>query len=146
MPPSSTGPLALSQYLTKLIAAMCLERGGELRIRRSKIREVDEEGAPQMLVEDSDTETDELVLRFGSKHSAVYPVTPECRTQRPNSETISPPTLNPSSPQSRPPLTEDQLAALEMVNKLRKVKAQQSRVRDTRQSDLSEILGQNSTS
>src|ERR1700677_2583256 len=112
MPPIDTSPQSVVRYLTRLLAAMCQERGGELRIRRSVIRNIEEENQRQLLCEDIDSGKDELVLRFGSKHSAVYPVEPECLTPK-TSPPTSQPTSSPSSPQSRPPLSEEQLRLME---------------------------------
>jgi hypothetical protein len=76
MPPTGTTPL---QYLTRLLAAFVRQNGGEIRIKNKHIREVMEVEARQALFEDEDTKKDEIVLRFGSKHSAIYPIEPECR-------------------------------------------------------------------
>src|SRR5271154_2782373 len=149
MPPSATGPLALAHYLTQLLTAMCIERGGELRIPMKAIRSVREESSRQMLVEDTNTETDELVLRFGTKHSAVYPLEPECHSPKTSPQTlVSPPISIPSSPQSRPPLSDEQLRQMEIAVRTARVKARAERTaeqaREQRQNDLSEILDRNS--
>ena len=141
----------LANYLTQLLAALCVAQGGELRIDRKALRQITEEGSRQLLCEDTNTETDELVLRFGSKHSAVYPVEPECLLQKPISPNnpTSPDTSNPSLAGVRRPLTPEQLRALELLQTYQRRK---SRVKPrtaesvTAQSELSEILGSNSIS
>src|SRR5580700_11374162 len=125
MPPVDTQPQSVVRYLTRLLTALCIERGGELRIPLKAIREVAAETSRQMLVEDTNLESDELVLRFGTKNSAVFPVEPECPSPRPTlvPNQTSQSTLNPSSPQARQPLTDEQLKALELVNRYRRMKA-----------------------
>lgn len=145
MPPPDTSPQSVVRYLTRLLTAICIHNGGELRIPRSAIREVEESNARQMLCEDTNTETDELVLRFGTKHSAVYPVEPECLSQKPTLvPNIQPQTSPiPLSPKSRKPLSEAELEKMERAVRAAKiaarVRAQPSSV--SGQSELSEILG-----
>ena len=142
MPPSSTTPAATIQYLTRLLSALVLEHKGELRISQKLLRRLDEPAARQVLLEDIDLQKDEIVLRFGSKHSAIYPVEPQggsdasappiCQpTTQPQPQTtssqppqpVSPPTHLPpraknvqvpiDQPQVRPPLTDAQIARAE---------------------------------
>jgi hypothetical protein len=77
MPPSDTSPTAVNRYLTRILAALAKGAGGELRIKRRLLRQVEDEPARQVLLEDLDSRADEIVLRFGSKHSAIYPVEAE---------------------------------------------------------------------
>src|ERR1039457_6456547 len=74
MPPTDTAPASVIRYLTRLLAALAVQAGGELRIPLKAVRMVASEDNRQALLEDTNIETDELVLRFGSKLSAVYPV------------------------------------------------------------------------
>lgn len=148
MPPPDTSPQSVVRYLTRLLTAICIHNGGELRIPRYAIRQVEESNARQMLCEDTNTETDELVLRFGTKHSAVYPVEPECLSQKPNQPSVQPNVQPqtfpiPLSPQSRKPLSEAELEKMERAVRAAKiaarVKTQPASV--SGQSELSEILG-----
>jgi Sec-independent protein translocase protein TatA len=122
MPPSSTTPEAINRYLTRILAALAKRAGGELRIPRKALRQVEDETSRQVLLEDLDSKRDEIVLRFGSKHSAIYPV--ESETSNPSSQTVQQqrtpaPTPQPSpppaknAPQSVLPFTEEQLAKAE---------------------------------
>lgn len=149
MPPPDTAPQSVVRYLTRLLTAICIHNGGELRIPRYAIRQVEESTARQMLCEDTNTETDELVLRFGTKHSAVYPVEPECLSQKPNQPSVQPnvqpQTFGIPQPQakSRRPLSEAELEKMERAVRAAKiaarVKTQPASV--SGQSELSEILG-----
>ena len=143
MPPVDTQPQSVVRYLTRLLTAVVIHNGGELRIPLKAIREVAEESSRQMLVEDTNVESDELVLRFGSKHSAVYPVEPECLSPKPISPSnqTSAPISNPSSPQVRPPLTDEQERALEMLARYRRIKA-----RIKKQPPEGSVLGRNELS
>lgn len=107
MPPPDKTPESQLRYFLRLLAAIVSEGGNELRIPLSALRKLDADGNRQALLEDTDLTSDELVLRFGTKNSAMYPVEPECQT-RPQ----SPPSPQPQAPspalsrreQSQPPL------------------------------------------
>ena len=126
MPPPDKTPESQLRYFLRLLAAICAEGGNELRIPMSALRRLDAEGSRQALIEDSDTEKDELVLRFGTKHSAMYPVEPECL--RPATPTPQPQPSQPQQPSSpvssplpsRKPLTVNELAKAELkIRRLR---------------------------
>src|SRR5579872_5201739 len=105
MPPLDTSPPSVVRYLTRLLTALCLERGGELRIPLKGVRVLEQEPTRQMLIEDTNVETDELVLRFGTKHSAVFPVDSECvKTSATTPQTSQPTsTLSSQKPSVRKP-------------------------------------------
>lgn len=159
MPPHSTARCsscnkspAMTDYLTRILAALVRDNGGELRIPLRSIRAIADSESRQMLVEDTNVESDELVLRFGTKHSAVYPVEPECKT--PSTQPTEPNAKPPSSPVVRPPLSPAEELKLEATLRAKRVKrtlgqqrAEESqRQREQERNDLSEILGPNSTS
>lgn len=145
MPLSNNDPQSINRHLTRLLAAMADDNGGELRIPLKSVRKIEQESARQMLCEDTDVEKDELVLRFGTKHSVVYVVEPECPTPRQNAQ-ASPATSQPTStPSSRKPMTVEQLAKLEKNLRARRVEAQLKQDKERQQRELSEILGSNST-
>lgn len=147
MPPVDTSPQSVIRYFTRLLTALTVQAGGELRIPMKVIREVEEETSRQALLEDTNTDTDELVLRFGTKHSAVYPVESEqCASPKLPSATISQPVQlsRPEVPnQRRPPLTDDQILSLQRkVNarvRMIQLKREQAQ-REKEQEDLSSIL------
>lgn len=124
MPPSDTTPQATIRYLTRILAALSKAAGGELRIKRKLLRQVEDETSRQVLLEDLDSRKDEIVLRFGSKHSAIYPVESETSKQ-PVQTAQQPPQVqtppspspqrprDPSAPQSALPFTDEQLARAE---------------------------------
>lgn len=127
MPPVGNTPQDNVRYLTKILAAFVQQAGGELRIGQKFLRTVAEESSRQALFEDTDTKKDELVLRFGSKHSAIYPIEPECRVpEQPASRVQSQPQTPanlPSQPANpgRAPMTESDLARIE--TKIRQMRA-----------------------
>ena len=98
MPPSDSSPQAVNRYLTRILAALSKAAGGELRIKRKLLRQVEDETSRQVLLEDLDSRRDEIVLRFGSKHSAIYPV----ESEKASSERISQTTTSPISAQPNP--------------------------------------------
>lgn len=128
MPPTSTSPQDTVQYLTRLLTALVKRAGGELRVPRKLLRQLGDESNRQVLLEDTDSKRDEIVLRFGSKHSAIYPVEPEVAPSPANlSRTASQQPLQPQSSQpatsqqrSHAPLTDEQLARVE--RKLRQIR------------------------
>lgn len=123
MPPTDPSPEANLRHLRRLLGAICLQNGGEYHIECKHLRDIEESGARQALIED--TVNDRIVLRFGSKHSAVYILEPECLTTKnsnasaPSSnQTVIPLPVSPGKPMVQKPLTDDQLARAE-----RKVRA-----------------------
>lgn len=123
MPPTDKSDQSVIRYLTRLLAAQALDAGGVLRISLKSIRQIESEGSRQMLCEDTDIAADELVLRFGSKHSAVYPVEPEsCASPKPQSPTQRTTDQN-SSPSVTLPKTVEELQKLERTVKARKAAA-----------------------
>ena len=112
MPPVDTQPQSVIRYLTRLLAALAIQAGGELHIPMKEVRQVAEEDHRQALLEDTDTEKDEIVLRFGSKSFAVYPVEPD----KPCDSTNTKPPVQPKQeqkPTTRAPLSMEQLNLLE---------------------------------
>lgn len=143
MPPLDTSPQSVIRYFTRLLSALTLQAGGELRIPMKFVREISSVDARQALLEDTNTESDELVLRFGTKHSAVYPVESD---KWPSSSTASPPPqpARPESPQQvREPLTVERLQKLQRAihQRLQKASLQKEQtLRERQQEDLSSIL------
>jgi hypothetical protein len=60
MPAYTRGEASLESYLVKIIAALCRQAGGEIRIRGDQIDVIDQ---PVTLLKDWDSKTQELVLR-----------------------------------------------------------------------------------
>ncbi len=78
------GELSLEAYLVRILAALCRQNGGELRIKGELVDAINE---PTTLLKDWDTRTQELVLRthmgtFGE----VFRVIPE---KQPTKEVIA---------------------------------------------------------
>lgn len=74
------GELSLEAYLVRILAALCRQHGGELRIKGELVDAINE---PTTLLKDWDTHTQELVLRthmgtFGE----VFRVMPEKQPTR----------------------------------------------------------------
>lgn len=129
MPPAEKSEVAKLRYFTRLIAAIVTDHGkaGELRVKKSTLDRLNGEPSRQALFEDFDTRRDELVLRFGSKLSAVYPFEGDGATcQNPKQQPAQPSTTSTAPdlfpltsepttfpPQSRPPLSDAELAAAE---------------------------------
>jgi hypothetical protein len=130
MPPTSTDDRSVRLYLTRLLGALCLELGGEIHIPLKTLRQIADSDSRQLLVEETDLEADELVLRFGSRHSAIYPIEPEqawASTTTPFSRAVAtspqplpagPSVMVPGQPpppqaQVRAPLTDEDLAKIE---------------------------------
>ena len=139
MPPTGTTQTDTIRYLTKLLAAFVRQSGGELRIKNKFIREVSDETSRQALFEDTDAKRDELVLRFGSKHSAIYPVEPECQSP-PQPVTTSKPTspvLNsPENPFRKGTVPLDDAAIARMERGLKRVKVAAALQREAKQQTL----------
>ena len=145
MPPTDTSPQSVNRYFKRLLAALTLQAGGELRIPQKFIRQVLDESSPQALFEDYNAETDETVLRFGTKNSAVFTIEPEpCdspKLRSVTSQTIPPsspppPDLSAQTPRGRPPLTEQQLGAI--AQKVRQMQIQAAMKRGREQATSSE--------
>lgn len=123
MPPVGTTP---QQYLTRMLAALIVQNGGELRIKSKFMREVMRESERQAIFEDTDAKKDEIVLRFGSKDSTLYAIEPECRANgqpepkvRTQPQTAATIPAEPA-PQGRLALTDQDLANMEV--KIRKIR------------------------
>ena len=103
--------------LTQILAVLAKKNGGELRIKRSALRKMNEESF--RLFEDVDDKKDELVLRFDAKHQGVYVVEAECKEKttttvvQPQPRAASPSAITPTTPQSALPFTDEQLARAE---------------------------------
>ena len=80
----SRGDLSLEAYLVRILAALCRQAGGELRIKGELIDVIDQ---PTTLLKDWDSKTQELVLRthMGS-FGEVFRVVPE---KQPTKEVIA---------------------------------------------------------
>jgi len=78
------GELSLEAYLVRILAALCRQNGGELRIKGELVDAINE---PTTLLKDWDTHTQELVLRthMGS-FGEVFRVVPE---KQPTKEVIA---------------------------------------------------------
>lgn len=78
------GELSLEAYLVRILAALCRQSGGELRIKGELVDAINE---PTTLLKDWDTHTQELVLRthMGS-FGEVFRVVPE---KQPTKEVIA---------------------------------------------------------
>lgn len=74
------GELSLEAYLVRILAALCRQNGGELRIKGELVDAINE---PTTLLKDWDTRTQELVLRthMGS-FGEVFRVVPEKQPTR----------------------------------------------------------------
>jgi hypothetical protein len=73
MPAYNRGEASLESYLVKIIAALCRQAGGEIRIRGDLVDVIDQ---PVTLLKDWDSKTQELVLRthlgsFGEVFRAI---------------------------------------------------------------------------
>ena len=73
MPAYNRGQASLESYLVKIIAALCRQAGGEIRIRGDLIDMIDQ---PVTLLKDWDSKTQELVLKthlgsFGEVFRAI---------------------------------------------------------------------------
>jgi hypothetical protein len=84
MPAYNRGEASLESYLVKIIAALCRERGGEIRVKGELIDVIDQ---PVTLLKSWDSSSQELVLRttMGS-FTEVYRVIPE---KQPTKEVIA---------------------------------------------------------
>lgn len=90
----SRGDLSLEAYLVRILAALCRQNGGELRIKGELVDAINE---PTTLLKDWDTRTQELVLRthmgtFGE----VFRVVPE---KQPTKEVIAADPLKRETPE-----------------------------------------------
>jgi hypothetical protein len=84
------GELSLEAYLVRILAALCRQNGGELRIKGELVDAINE---PTTLLKDWDSRTQELVLRthMGS-FGEVFRVVPE---KQPTREVIAADPLKP---------------------------------------------------
>jgi hypothetical protein len=84
MPAYNRGEASLESYLVKIIAALCREHGGEIRVKGELIDVIDQ---PVTLLKSWDSASQELVLRttMGS-FTEVYRVIPE---RQPTKEVIA---------------------------------------------------------
>jgi hypothetical protein len=84
MPAYSRGDASLESYLVKIIAALCKERGGEIRVKGELIDVIDQ---PVTLMKSWDSASQELVLRTTmGTFTEVYRVIPE---KQPTKEVIA---------------------------------------------------------
>ena len=76
----SRGELSIEAYLVRLLAALCRQNNGEVRIKGELIDTI---GEPTTLVKSWDTGAQELVLRVGvGSFVEVFRVNPEKQAQR----------------------------------------------------------------
>lgn len=81
MPAYSRGDLSVEGYLLRILAALCKQSGGELRISGE---EVDRVGEPTTLTKEWDSEKQQIVLRVESvSFREVFRLTPEKQTPKP---------------------------------------------------------------
>ena len=74
------GELSIDAYLVRILAALCQQSGGELRVKGEL---VDKIGEPTALLKEWDSVKQELVLRTGmGTFVEVYRVNPETRPAR----------------------------------------------------------------
>jgi hypothetical protein len=74
------GNLSVEGYLLRILAALCRQSGGELRVSGE---EVDRVGEPTALTKEWDSKTQQLVLRVESvSFREVFKLTPEKQTPR----------------------------------------------------------------
>jgi hypothetical protein len=67
--PHDRGPMSLDAYLLRLLAAIVIDNGGELRIKAQTVLNL--EGTPA-LIRTRDKKRDEIVLRFGLPDTETY--------------------------------------------------------------------------
>jgi hypothetical protein len=120
------GELSLEAYLVRILAALCRQNGGELRIKGELVDAINE---PTTLLKDWDGHTQELVLRthMGS-FGEVFRVIPE---KQPTKEVIAadpirtqqeqPLTLPFNPPPKRSALSDEKLAEMETILTKRRV-------------------------
>lgn len=132
MLPLDTSPQSRLEYLTRMLSALCVQSGGELRIPGKIVRELEQAEARQAMFYDENLTTDEIVLRFGTKNAAVFPVEP-CRKpkesvspQPQSTQTQTSPPMD-GKPQVRKPWTEERLAAAEKKIRAARIVAQMRR-------------------
>lgn len=126
------------EYLTRMLSALCVQAGGELRIPGKIVRELEQAEARQAMFYDENLTTDEIVLRFGTKNAAVFPVEP-CRKPK---ELVSPQPQStkesiPGTPQSRKPMSDQDLDRLE--KKLNAAKVVIRMKREAKEQQLQEL-------
>lgn len=80
MPAYSRGDLSVEGYLLRILAALCRQSGGELRISGE---EVDRVGEPTTLTKEWDSAKQQIVLRVESvSFREVFRLTPEKQTPK----------------------------------------------------------------
>ena len=80
MPAYSRGDLSVEGYLLRILAALCRQSGGELRVSGA---EVDRVGEPTTISKEWDPDHQQLVLRVESvSFREVFKLTPEKQTPR----------------------------------------------------------------
>lgn len=120
----SRGDLSLEAYLVRILAALCRQNGGELRIKGELVDAISE---PTTLLKDWDTRTQELVLRthmgtFGE----VFRVVPEKQAVR---EVIAADPIKPNGqtkqeelfPRKGSTLDNEKLSAMEQTLQKRRI-------------------------
>lgn len=142
MPPQlkdgDTPERAALRWMTRILAALAHQsKDGTVTISRRSLEAVSDVSERQALFEDRDNRGN-LVLRFGSKHSAVYPVESDTRwddpreartnsrprVETPSSAASSPspsPSPSPTDPQVVPPKTDQKIAQLEATIKKQQI-------------------------
>src|ERR1035441_1310170 len=117
MPPSDSSLESRYRYANRLLAALTLQAGGELRIPMKFVRTIEQEDKRQALMEDSNFDSQEIVLSLFTKHAALYPIEPEPCLDSPKPRSVTsasqpspqvPSSSPPPSTTGRPPLSEDQ--------------------------------------
>ena len=144
MLPQDTSTQSRLEVLTRLLAAVCIQAGGELKISGLTIHQLEDSEGRQALFYDEDRGTGEIMLRYGSRASAVFPVEP-CRKQATSSTTstildplkagVSP---SPGEPRVRKPLTDEYLAKAEKKIRAARVVLNMKREQEAQQPVSSE--------
>jgi hypothetical protein len=111
MPAYNRGEASLESYLVKIIAALCRERGGEIRVKGELIDVIDQ---PVTLLKSWDSASQELVLRttMGS-FTEVYRVIPE---KQPTKEVIAADPLRKQAETEQPTLSPGKCSTLDDDN------------------------------
>lgn len=147
MLPTDSSPQSRLEYISRLLAALCLQSGGELRIPSLAMQQLEQEPARQALFYDENLNTGEIVIRFGTRNSAVFPVEP-CKKTQPSQVVIDPsrrpqppafPSQESDQPRVRKPMSDAELARAE-----RKIKALRTvlQMRREQQEPQPEILSE----
>lgn len=162
MPPVASDDKTVNRWYNRLLTALTIEFGGELHIPAATVRALEADDSRAVLVEEVNLETDDIVLRFFSKHTAVYPVESEaCHSRMQSSlqtapqttgyaSSVSTPRPQPPAPapsppaQVRAPLSDQELARIakrvQQMQLLRRLRTEQARRQQSEQDISSEIL------